>query len=257
VYDNLSELHESGIVKKMAFKGKTIYYPDGLRSDDVETAFSQLRVDARRTMFMHVLNNPGCMQNDVIKAVTAGMSDRQAIRHLHSLVDAGLISSVSDGNRVIYNIGDVGRKIVLGSFETIDPLIINIKKKLGHDIAISTDQGSDTVTIDLMNGDSLVIHLGTWTVMDIDENVLFNNISILLGDGGEKVLVAVYNGCTAIPDISAVTAIPEPVVRSKINTLRVMKLVVDRPGLPREIEITASGKKMVDKLFGIERKKMN
>lgn len=256
VHHHLSELHGSGLVKKMESDGKTIYYPSGLRDADIETAFSQLKNVARRLMFLHVLNNPGSNQNDVIKSVNGSRSHRHLL-HLRSLVASGLVSANKIGRNIIYTVGDVGRKIVLGSFEKVDPFITTIKEKLGHDVAVTFESrgNGDFIVVDLMNGERITIQLGKWAIMDIDEEILLENKYVLLGDGGEKVLVSLYNGCSSVSEISSVTAIPESVVRAKINTLRVMKLIVDRPGETGigHFDIADAGKKMTMKTFGIKK----
>ena len=255
VHYHLSELRDSGIVRRVELGGKTIYCPSGLRDDDVETAFSQLRNSDRKAMFLHVLNNPGSTQNAVMRSVSGTRSHRM-LEHLRSLVSAGLVVATPAGRTIVYTVGDVGKKIVIGSFEKIDPFIANIKEKLKHDIAVSFERrgNADFAVIDLMNGESITIQLGKWTLMDIDEDILIENKYVLLGDGGEKVLISLYNGCLSVGDISTVTALPEGVIRAKLNTLRVMKLVVEIPEEPGEFVLADTGKKMVARMFDLKKK---
>ena len=255
VHHHLSELHDAGLVNKLAFNGKMIYYPSGLRDGEIETAFSQLHNSYRKSMFLHVLNNPGSSQNAVMRSVSGNKSHR-LLEHLRSLVAAGLVVATPSGRNIRYTVGEVGRKIVMGSFEKVDPFITNLKEKLGHDIAVSleTRGNLDFVVIDLMNGESITIQLGKWTLMDIDEDLIIENKYMLLGDGGEKVFISLYNGCSSIDDISAITALSEVVIHAKLNTLRVMKLVVESDEDPEKFVLTDTGNKLAARMLDIKKK---
>lgn len=254
VHRKLTSMQDAGIVKKTIFKGKTIFYPRGLRSEEIEAAFSQLKHDDRKAIFLYVLDHGHCHQGKIVSRFD-NKSSRQVRRHLQSLVDGQLLSLDRKKNRVFYSLGQIGRKIVIGSFESIDPFVKLLRDRFGEEVTIFMEERGDTnlVSIDLLNGDSIKIQLGRWKIMDIDEGMIYENKFIMLGDGGERVLTAIFNGCKTIDDVASMTALPDPVIRAKINTLRIMKLVVRSGERDRDLCITASGSKVVEKIFKMKR----
>jgi predicted transcriptional regulator len=250
----LEMLCTKGIVGKKEFKGKLIYYPRGLRSDDIEKAFSQLKHDIRRDIFLFVLDNPNCIQRSVINHFH-GTHVRQVCRLIGALVDSELLVAIRDKNRVRYNLGRVGKKIILGSFETIDPLVNIIREKTGQDVSVTLND--NVVSIEMLDGESVTFQLGKWKMMQLDDDTVYRNKYLLLGDGGEQVLIAIYSGCDDEDSIHCLTTLPPVVIRAKLETLRRMGLVADFGMTRKDLQVTGSGKNVVEKILMIKKENGN
>jgi len=251
----LEKMCDDGIVGKIEFKGKTIFYPSGLRADDIEKAFSQLKHQTRKEIFLFILDNPGCHQRMIVNQFRR-IHERHVTRLLASLKESGLIDDRRDGNLVRYNVGSVGRKIIIGSFETIDPMVIAIRESTGQEVSVSmTDD--NIVKLEVLSGESITFRLGSWRMMNLDENAIFENKYLLLGDGGEQSLIAIYSGCASDEMIQKFTALPIPVVHAKLETLRRMGLIVffsDSTSKPwTDLKITSSGKNLVERILKIKK----
>lgn len=246
---SLKRLHESGIIQKMEFKGKVIYYPKGLRSIDVELAFSQLKNERRKEIFLYVLDNMGCRQKTITDEFF-DMSTRQTIRHLKSLVDADLLRMEKDEYSVTYTLGRIGREVVIGSFDEIDPFLRTLRDKTGELIVNMKKDGKMIIT--MLNGDSISIELGKWKIMNIDEDTIYKNKNAILGDGGEKTLIAIYNGCNSISSIMSVTGLNEKVITAKVGALSIMGLIANFDFDPRSWKLTHSGKIVAEKMLKMD-----
>ncbi len=246
----LERLHEIGVVMKRVYKGKTIFYPRGLRDDDMELAFSQLKHDTRKDIFLHVLDNPGCHQNAIVNRFWS-TSKRQVFRLLDSLVDARLLSRDADGSNVRYRTGDVGKRIVLGSIESVDPFVQSIRDQTGQDVTVSVD--GNTVHLELERGDIISFQIGKWSIMSMDDETIYKNKYVLLGEGGEQVLVSIYSGCNNVDEIRKTTAIPAPVIRHKVETLRRMGMVAGFDATDGRIEMTELGKNVVERILHVKK----
>jgi hypothetical protein len=234
---------------------KSIYYPAGLRDGMIDIACSYLEHVTRRDIFLFVINSPAARQENIVNKFSPGMSKRQIVRLLSSLVKSGLLSVYRDpGLKVIYDAGPIGNRIIDGKIESVDGFVASIGSNLGTGVDVKSSPGIVSVVTSSMQ---FTIKIGTWMIMDTDEESIYENKDMILGDGGEKVLVAVYNGCKTIDDISTITAIPARVIKAKLNTLRVLRLVIDaNPAVPGvEFSMTESGNNFVARIFKHGKKK--
>ena len=251
-YRYLNKLLQTGIVKRKEFKGKVIYYPDGLRDEDVEKAFSQLKHESRMRIFLFVLNNPWCRQEKIVRYID-DLSKRQVIRLLEPMVDAELLDvTKGDDRSVTYMLGRIGREIVMDSFDKVDPFLKMIKEKMGKEAIITVE--NNLLSIEMMNGDIISIKLGNWRIMDLDDDSIMDNIHMLIADGGERVLTSIYSGCKDVESIATVSALPEKVVKAKLEALRRLGFIADFEMKKENIEITREGTSIVERIFRIKKK---
>lgn len=241
----LERLVEVGIVCVMKFKGKSIYYPRGLREEDVEAAYSQLRHEERKKIFLYLLNNPGATRSDIITYIS--ISQRQVCRLLDAMEDAGLIVHYDEGKAYKYDIGEVGKKIVVGSIESLTPFLDSIRDSTGFDVSIDMEYvgGKSIARITIVDGDSIRVELGRWNMVEIEEKDIVENARIILAEGGKDVLLALNAGCTDEQQIYLFTGTKPRIIRAKMRTLRLFGLVID-------YTITELGTKVVNKIKKME-----
>jgi predicted transcriptional regulator len=235
---HLEKLVEKGMIKRKIFNGKVIFYPDGLRDEDVDVAFSQFHHENRLKIFLQVLNSPGITRTGLLDVIIT--SRRQIERLLESMINAGLLVSGIRNGRYEYYLGEVGKRIIVGSFEKLDPFVSLLEKRLGHNVTVTIKKERDKniAEIDLLNGDILNIKLGSWKIMEINDELIIKNYQIILGDGGIIVLNSIESGLDTVALIKKYTGKKENVIRAKISVLRKIGLLVD-------FTVTELGKKII------------
>jgi len=114
---HLRKLEEANLIKSAKFGGKRIYFSRTLRTEDVEKAFVVLKHLTARKIFAHILNNEGCHQTQIARALSI---HHDTVRH-HTLrmESAFLVSSFKDGRKTCYKLGEVGLKLQEESINTI------------------------------------------------------------------------------------------------------------------------------------------
>ncbi len=129
---HLSKLEESGLICSKKIDGKRIFFPRNLRDAELERAYMLLKNENAINLFAHVLNNDGCYQNQLARALNL---HHDSVRyHAIKLEDAELIKREKEGKLVIYHIGALGEKILEGSLNLFSESYIRfIISKLADD----------------------------------------------------------------------------------------------------------------------------
>jgi DNA-binding transcriptional ArsR family regulator len=171
---HLAKLEEAGLIATEKIDGKRIYFPKNLRNPELERAYAILKNDNASKIFIYILNNDGCFQNELARALDV---HHDTIRfHTEKLADAELIERKKDGKLVKFSIGSVGKAILEGSMSLFSEAYIRLlldslsdechfpeilsrtKEKL---IIRVNCPGEDDITMD--------IDLSNWTI-DLEEN---------------------------------------------------------------------------------------
>jgi DNA-binding transcriptional ArsR family regulator len=170
---HLSKLEEDGLITSEKIDGKRIYFPKNLRTKELERAFMLLKNDNASKMFVFILNNDGCYQNELARVLDV---HHDTIRyHTERLEAAELITKEKDGKLVKFHIGRVGLEILNGSMNIFSEAYIRfILSKLADDChfpeIISRTQDELVIRINCPGDDdiTLTLNISNWT-MDIQE----------------------------------------------------------------------------------------
>jgi DNA-binding transcriptional ArsR family regulator len=110
---HLTKLEEAGLISTEKIDGKRIYFPKNLRTVELERAYTLLKNDNAVKIFNYILNNDGCFQNELARALNV----HHDTIHFHTdkLVDAELLSRKKEGKLVKFSIGRLGKEILEGS----------------------------------------------------------------------------------------------------------------------------------------------
>jgi len=114
---HLRKLEEANLIKSTKFGGKRVYFSRTLRSEDVEKAFVVLKHLTARKIFAYILNNEGCHQTQIARAL--GIHHDTVRHHTSRMEKAVLLESFKDGRKTCYKLGEVGLKIQEESINTI------------------------------------------------------------------------------------------------------------------------------------------
>ncbi len=114
---HLRKLEEASLIKSTKFGGKRVYYSRTLRSEDVEKAFVVLKHITARKVFAYILNNEGCHQTQIARALDV---HHDTVRHhAQRMEKAFLVEHFKDGRKTCYRLGEVGLKLQEESINTI------------------------------------------------------------------------------------------------------------------------------------------
>jgi len=129
---HLGKLEEDNIIKSQKIHGKRMYFPNNLRSKEIEEAFMHLSNENAKNIFIYILNNRNCYQNQIAKALDI---HHDTVRHhVEKLEEARLITKSDEGKTVNFNIGQVGEQILEGSLTVFSERYIRfIISKLADD----------------------------------------------------------------------------------------------------------------------------
>ncbi|MFW9851777.1 MAG: winged helix-turn-helix transcriptional regulator [Candidatus Thorarchaeota archaeon] len=114
---HLRKLEEANLIKSTKFGGKRVYFSRTLRSEDVEKAFVVLKHLTARKIFAFILNNEGCHQTQIARAL--GIHHDTVRHHTSRMEQAVLLESFKIGRKTCYKLGEVGLKIQEDSINTI------------------------------------------------------------------------------------------------------------------------------------------
>ncbi len=120
---HIKRLEEDGLIGSFKFGGRRIYYPIGMRSEEVEKALYALQVENTRKVFLYVLNNPGCFQLQISR--DTGLHHDTVRYHLDRLKEVELVELVRDGRKVRVYPGKNAKKIMDESTRIITDTYVN------------------------------------------------------------------------------------------------------------------------------------
>lgn len=170
---HLSKLEEDGLITSEKIDGKRIYFPKNLRTKEIERAFMLLKNENAAKIFMFILNNDGCYQNELARELNV---HHDTIRyHTERLEAAELITKEKDGKLTKFHIGRLGLEILNGSMNIFSEAYVRfILSKLADDChfpeIISRTKDELVIRINCPGDDdiTLTLNIANWTI-DIHE----------------------------------------------------------------------------------------
>ncbi len=119
---HLRVLEAEGLIEKIKFGGRVVFYPKHLRDATIEKAFLILRNDNARKIFEIIAANPGIHQSEIVERF--GLNHDTVRWHIKRMIKAGLVSVSRRGRNSKYYIGEVGKSILNGEAKTISPSFV-------------------------------------------------------------------------------------------------------------------------------------
>ncbi len=114
---HLRKLEESGLIASTKIDGKRVYYPKRLRDPEIERTFTLLRNENARKIFLYIVNNENCYQNEIARAL--GLHHDTVSYHAEKLIEESLIEKEKDAKVVKFTVGERGRQLLQGSLNLI------------------------------------------------------------------------------------------------------------------------------------------
>jgi DNA-binding transcriptional ArsR family regulator len=148
---HLRILEREGLVKSIKFAGKRLYYPKMLRSQEAEMAYLTMRSDTAQRIFLYVLNNQSCYQEQMAESL--GVHHDTVRWHVSRMEEVGLIRVVREGRMKRHYLADLGELLLAGSLNVVtEAYVIFLMEKLedgclNPEIRERTDEGV-TIRID-------------------------------------------------------------------------------------------------------------
>ncbi len=126
---HLRILEREGLVKSIKFAGKRLYYPKMLRSQEAEMAYLTMRSDTAKRIFLFVVNNPGCYQEQMASNLQV---HHDTVRwHVSRMEEVGLLRIMKEGRKKRHYLASVGDALLEGSLNIIsEAYIMFIMEKL-------------------------------------------------------------------------------------------------------------------------------
>ena len=119
---HLRILEREGLVKSVKFAGKRIYYPNMLRSEQAEMAFLTLRGKIAKKIFLYIVNNPGCYQEEIAERLDV---HHDTIRwHVSRMEKVGLVKVEKVGRKKKHFLADLGQALLTGSLNTMSETFV-------------------------------------------------------------------------------------------------------------------------------------
>lgn len=114
---HLRILEREGLVKSIKYAGKRLYYPKMLRSEEAELAYLTMRSDTAQRVFAHIVNNPGCYQEQMAEAI--GVHHDTIRWHVTRMAEVGLIKVKREGRKKMHFLDTLGENLLKGSLNSI------------------------------------------------------------------------------------------------------------------------------------------
>jgi DNA-binding transcriptional ArsR family regulator len=114
---HLRKLEESGLIASTKIDGKRVYYPKRLRDPEIERTFTLLRNENARKIFLYIVNNENCYQNEIARAL--GLHHDTVSYHAEKLAEEFLIEKEKDSKVVKFTVGERGKQLLQGSLNLI------------------------------------------------------------------------------------------------------------------------------------------
>ncbi|MHA1681190.1 MAG: winged helix-turn-helix transcriptional regulator [Promethearchaeota archaeon] len=116
---HLRKLMNAGLIDTVKHGGKRVFYPKGLRDKEVEKAYTILRNETAREIFLYIVNHENAYQKQIAAAIRDGVHHDTVRWHTQRLAEVGLIEERSEGRMVKYSIGELGKKLLDGSLNVL------------------------------------------------------------------------------------------------------------------------------------------
>ena len=145
---HLKKLQESGLIASTKIDGKRVYYPKQLRNPEIERTFTLLRNENARKIFLYIVNNDKCYQNEIARAL--GLHHDTISYHAEKLAQETLIETEKEAKIVKFTIGERGKQLLQGSLNLITSQFVHFlesKIKEGCLTPQVIDQTPTSVTI--------------------------------------------------------------------------------------------------------------
>ncbi len=172
---HLRILEREGLVKSTKFAGKRVYYPNMLRSEEAELAFLTLRSKTAQRIFLYVVNNPGCHQEEMAEALKV---HHDTIRwHVDRMIKTGLLRVEKVGRKKKHYLERLGRALLEGGLNSIsETFVMFLMEKLEQGCLNPEirEKTPDRVTIRIDCPDRgkdcfITINLREWQFSEFDE----------------------------------------------------------------------------------------
>lgn len=119
---HLRVLEAEGLLEKIKFGGRVVFYPKYLRDAKLEKALLLLRNKNARKIFDIIVANPGINQSDIVERF--GLHHDTVRWHIKRMVKAGLIRVKREGRSSKYHLGETGETIVNNDIRKISPSFV-------------------------------------------------------------------------------------------------------------------------------------
>ncbi|MBS7288653.1 MAG: helix-turn-helix domain-containing protein [Candidatus Freyarchaeota archaeon] len=116
---HLRVLEAEGLLEKIKFGGRVIFYPKYLRDAKLEKALLLLRNKNARKIFDIIAANPGISQSDIVERF--GLHHDTVRWHIKRMVKAGLVRVKREGRSSKYHLGEAGEAVVNNDIRKISP----------------------------------------------------------------------------------------------------------------------------------------
>lgn len=134
---HLRVLEAEGLLEKVKFGGRVIFFPRYLRNAKIEKALLLLRNENVRRIFDIVASNPGISQSEIVERF--GLHQDTMRWHMKRMIKAGLIRVEKEGRRNKYYLGEAGKAIVSGEVRKISPSFVDFLMDRLHSERLSPE----------------------------------------------------------------------------------------------------------------------
>ncbi|UCE09559.1 MAG: helix-turn-helix domain-containing protein [Candidatus Thorarchaeota archaeon] len=174
---HLRILEREGLVKSIKFAGKRLYYPRMLRSQEAEMAYLTMRSETAQKIFLYVLNNQGCYQEQM--AENLGVHHDTVRWHVSRMEEVGLLRVLREGRMKRHYLANLGESLLAGSLNVVtEAYVMFLMEKLedgclNPEIRERTDEGV-TIRIDCPEKGQdcfITIRLKEWEFGKFDEEI--------------------------------------------------------------------------------------
>jgi DNA-binding transcriptional ArsR family regulator len=164
---HLKKLAEEGLLNTTKIDGKRIYFPNNLRSAEVERVFMLLKNENAKKIFQYIVNNKNPFQNEIARELN--VHHDTIYYHTKRLIEAGLIEKEKQGKFTCFSLGSIGKDLLDGSFNIMTEeyrqfILEKLSDRCHFPEIISKTENSVVVRIVCPNEDDieLTISLGSF-----------------------------------------------------------------------------------------------
>ncbi|MBD3187320.1 helix-turn-helix domain-containing protein [Candidatus Bathyarchaeota archaeon] len=190
---HLRKLMSAGLIDTVKHGGKRVYYPKGLRDKEVEKAYTILRNETAREIFIYIVNHENAYQKQIAAAIRDGVHHDTVRWHTQRLSEVDLIEERSEGRMVKYSIGELGKKLLTGSLNVLKENFIYhlttvLKENCLYPQILEQTRDKLVVKISCPGQDDIefTIKLEDWTMEEFEDYSEDNDEEDLDGDAGSK-----------------------------------------------------------------------